>query len=151
MCTCNRKGVEGSHWWFDTHSSLVPMNEAPTITRFFPVASSKILLESSGVWSVHMFCRSAPGTLRKPELKERGSRCVSLHKLNRKNEKGAQTHGCVIPFCPSISFPTSTSTSQNPVCGKHLVHSPAACCNEQLVVLLRGPIHEVNLLLLEIH
>lgn len=53
------------------------MNEAPTITRFFPVASSKILLESSGVWRMHTFCRSAPGTLRKLELKERESRHVS--------------------------------------------------------------------------
>lgn len=35
--------------------------------------------------------------------------------------------------------------------GKHFVHSLAACCNEQLVVFLRGAIHEVNLLLLEIH
>lgn len=47
------------------------MNEAPMITRFFPVASSKILLESSGVWRTHTFCRSAPGILRDLELKER--------------------------------------------------------------------------------
>lgn len=59
------------------------MNEAPTITRFLPVASSKILLDSSGVWSVQMFCRSAPGTLRKPELEEREPRCISWCELNK--------------------------------------------------------------------
>lgn len=85
------------------------------ITRFFPVASSKILLESSGVWRMHTFCRLAPGTSRKWELKER----VQIHPMIR-NEGGAQTYAIswlchpVLAFC--LTSRTSLSCASRPPC-----------------------------------